>query len=166
VPWTFFSTGVTASSNSLIGSSHLISKVYFPRMIIPAASVLSGFVDLAVTLALVIAMYVWHSISISWSVLFLPVAVLTAALFSFACGLWLSALNVEYRDIRVVIPFLLQIWMFVTPVVYPLRVIPAKYRWIVQANPLVGVVESFRAALLGQPLPWSSIAYSAAAATL
>ena len=160
VPWSFFSSGVSAASNSLIGSAHLLSKVYFPRMIIPAASVFSGLVDMAVTLALVIVMYVWYSVSISITFLFLPVAALITALFAFGCGLWLSALNVEYRDVRVVIPFLLQIWMYATPVAYPASALPVKYQWIMKVNPMTGLIDAFRSALLGRPLPWTSIAYS------
>src|SRR3954447_1828152 len=117
VPWTFFSTGLTSSSNSLIGSAHLISKVYFPRMIVPASSVLAGMVDMAVTLALVLVMYVWYSVPLSWTLIWLPLPIIVAAALAFGFGLWLSALNVEYRDIRVVIPFLLQMWMYATPVV-------------------------------------------------
>jgi homopolymeric O-antigen transport system permease protein len=166
VPWTFFSAGVSAAGNSLIGSAHLISKVYFPRMIIPAASVLSGLVDMGVTLGLVIVMYVYYSIGISVTFLFLPVAALITTVFAFGCGLWLSALNVEYRDIRVVIPFLLQIWMYATPVAYPMRVIPVKYQWIAKLNPMTGLIEAFRAALLGAPLPWKSLGYSTAAAAI
>jgi len=160
VPWSFFSAGVAQASNSLIGSAHLISKVYFPRMIVPAASVLSGLIDMVVTFGLVVVMYLWYSLSLSATFLFLPVAAAITALFAFGCGLWLSALNVEYRDVRVVIPFLLQIWMYATPVAYPARAIPARYQWIVMANPMTGVIESFRSALLGRPLPWGEIAYS------
>jgi lipopolysaccharide transport system permease protein len=162
VPWTFFSTGLTSSSNSLIGSAHLISKVYFPRMIVPASSVLAGMVDMAVTLVLVLVMYVWYAVPLSWTLIWLPLPIIVAAALAFGFGLWLSALNVEYRDIRVVIPFLLQMWMYATPVVYPLKALPQKFHWIVRANPLTGVVDAFRAALLGTPLPWGALAYGAA----
>lgn len=162
VPWSFFAAGVGASSNSLIGSAHLISKVYFPRVIVPAASVVSGFVDMAVTFGLVVVMTLVYRVGVTPQIALLPVAILICALFSFGIGLWLSALNVEYRDVRVVIPFLLQLWMYATPVVYPLRVIPERYRWIATANPMTGVVETFRAAMLGGPIPWSGLGYSAA----
>ena len=161
VPWTFFSTGLTNSSNSLIGSSHLISKVYFPRMIIPASSVLAGMVDMAVTLALVLAMYIWYSVPLSWTLVLLPLPIIVTAVLAFGFGLWSSALNVEYRDIRVVIPFLLQMWMYATPVVYPLKALPQKFHWIVRANPVTAVVDAFRAALLGTPMPWLPLAYAA-----
>ena len=166
VPWSFFSSGVSASGNSLIGSSHLISKVYFPRMIIPASSVLAGAVDMAVTLLLVLVMYVWYSVALSWTLLFLPVTIVITGLLAFGVGLWLSALNVEYRDVRVVIPFLMQIWMYGTPVAYPISVLPKKFYWLVMANPVTGVVEAFRSSLLGQPLPWGAIAYSSAWAVI
>jgi len=162
VPWSFFAAGVSASGNSLIGSSHLISKVYFPRVIVPAASVLSGFVDMAVTLALVIVMSLVYRAGVPPQVIFLPVAILICALFAFGIGMWLSALNVEYRDIRVIIPFLLQLWMYATPVVYPLRVVPEKYRWVALINPMTGIVETFRAAMLGGAIPWPQLGYSVA----
>jgi len=160
VPWTFFSTGLMSSSNSLIGSAHLISKVYFPRMIIPASSVLAAMVDMAVTLALVLIMYFWYSVPLSWTLILLPLPIVVAAALAFGFGLWLSALNVEYRDIRVVIPFLLQMWMYATPVVYPLKALPQKYHWIVHANPMTAVVDSFRATLLGTPMPWAPLGYA------
>lgn len=160
VPWSFFSGGVSNASNSLIGSAHLISKVYFPRIIVPGSSVLAGLADMAVTLALVLVMYIRYGVSVGVTILFLPVAILVAALFAFGCGLWLSALNVEYRDIRVVVPFALQIWMYATPVAYPMKVIPAKYHWIVMANPMTGVIETFRATLLNSAIPWTLFGYS------
>ena len=162
VPWTFFSTGLTSSSNSLIGSAHLISKVYFPRMIIPASSVLAGLVDMAVTLALVLVMYVWYAVPLAWTLIFLPLPIIVTAVLAFGFGLWFSALNVEYRDVRVVIPFLLQMWMYATPVVYPLKALPQKFHWIVRINPMTGVVDTFRACLIGAPLPWGPLAYAAA----
>jgi len=162
VPWSFFSAGVSASGNSLIGSSHLISKVYFPRVIVPAASVLSGFVDMVVTVALVVVMTLVYRVGLGPQILFLPLAIAVAAVFAFGVGLWLSALNVEYRDVRVVIPFLLQLWMYATPVVYPLHVVPERYRWIAAINPMTGIVETFRAAMLGGAVPWSALGYSVA----
>lgn len=162
VPWSFFASGVSASGNSLIGSAHLISKVYFPRVIVPAASVLSGFVDMAVTLALVIVMSVVYRAGVPPQIVFLPVAIIVCALFAFGIGLWLSALNVEYRDVRVVIPFLLQLWMYATPVVYPLRVVPEKYRWVALINPMTAIVEAFRAVMLGGAIPWLQLGYSVA----
>ena len=166
VPWTFFSTAVVVSSNSLIGNAHLISKVYFPRMIIPAAAVSGGLVDLGVTLLLVGILCLWYGTGLGASILLLPVLALIATAFAFGCGLWLSSLNVEYRDVRVIIPFLLQIWMYATPVAYPARVLPAEFRAIVRANPMTGLVESFRASILGTPQPWRALGYSTLVAVI
>jgi lipopolysaccharide transport system permease protein len=162
VPWTFFSSALLAASNSLIGSAHLISKVYFPRMIVPAASVIGSLVDMLVTLVLVAVLCVWYGIVPSASVAVLPLVAVVTTLFAFGCGLWLSALNVEYRDIRVVVPFVMQIWMYATPVAYPARVLPEKYRALVRANPMTGLIEAFRAGILGDAVPWGSLVYSAA----
>jgi lipopolysaccharide transport system permease protein len=166
VPWTFFSSAVLAASNSLIGSSHLISKVYFPRMIVPGASVLGSLVDMFVTLGLVAVLCAWHRVVPGPALAVLPFVALLTTIFAFGCGLWLSALNVEYRDIRVIVPFALQLWMYATPVAYPLRVLPENWRALVRANPMTGITETFRAAILGHAVPWSSLAYSAAAAAL
>ncbi|HKO01278.1 MAG TPA: ABC transporter permease, partial [Thermoanaerobaculia bacterium] len=162
VPWTFFSGGVTASSNSLIGNAHLISKVYFPRLIVPSASVLAGIVDMGVTLALVMAMLIFSHVPITASLALLPFAIILCAIFALGVGLWMSALNVEYRDVKVLVPFLLQLWMYATPVVYPLSVIPGRFRWIATLNPMTGIVELFRASLLGASVSWSSVAYAVA----
>lgn len=160
VPWTFFSAAVSSASNSLIGSAHLISKVYFPRMIVPASSVAGGLVDMGVTLGIVLVMALWYGTSLSPWLAFLPVVALLTTLFAFGCGLWLSALNVEYRDIRVVVPFVLQIWMYITPVAYPASVLPPKFRFLVDANPMTGLIDAFRGTILGTPIPWPALAYS------
>jgi lipopolysaccharide transport system permease protein len=162
VPWGFFAGGVMASSNSLIGNAHLISKVYFPRLIVPAASVFAGIADMAVTLALVIIMLLFSRIGLTSFFVLLPLAILLCAVFALGVGLWMSALNVEYRDVRIIVPFLLQLWMYATPVVYPLSVIPLRYRWIAALNPMTGVIELFRASLLGSAVPWNGIIYAAA----
>jgi lipopolysaccharide transport system permease protein len=164
VPWTFFSAGVAASGNSLIGSSHLISKVYFPRMIVPAASIFAAAVDMVVTLGVVVAMLLWDRVPVTWTLLALPLAAVVCGVMALAAGLWLSALNVEYRDLRVVIPFLLQFWLYATPVVYPLSALPGRYRLLARVNPLTGVVEAFRNSLTGQPIGWGALAYSTAVA--
>jgi lipopolysaccharide transport system permease protein len=162
VPWTFFSTAVSAASNSLIGSAHLISKVYFPRMIVPASAVTGGLVDMAVTLAIVLVMCVWYGTPLGASLVLLPLVAVITTFFAFGCGLWLSALNVEYRDIRVVVPFLLQIWMYLTPVAYPASVLPTRFRFLVDLNPMTGLIEAFRASILSTPVPWGAVAYSVA----
>jgi lipopolysaccharide transport system permease protein len=162
VPWTFFSGGVTASSNSLIGNAHLISKVYFPRLIVPSASVLAGIVDMGVALALVMVMLVVARVPITPFFALLPLAIVLCSIFALGIGLWMSALNVEYRDVKVVVPFLLQLWMYATPVAYPLSVIPERYRWIATLNPMTGVIELFRSSLLGRAVPVGSVIYSVA----
>jgi lipopolysaccharide transport system permease protein len=169
LPWNFFATGVQNSGNSLIGSSHLISKVYFPRLLIPTASVLAALVDFAVSgvvlLGLMACRMSWDQLVPGVHLLLLPVALVLAIALTLGVGLWMSALNVEYRDVRVVIPFLLQIWMFATPVVYPLRLLPEAYRPVALANPMTGIVEGLRYAILG-PTPdadgiWPALASSA-----
>lgn len=162
VPWTFFSAGVAASGNSLIGSSHLISKVYFPRMIVPAAAVFAAAVDMIVTLGVVFVMMLWSHVAISATIVALPIATLICTLLALGIGLLLSALNVEYRDLRVVIPFLLQFWLYATPVVYPVSALPQRYRLLAQLNPMTGVIDAFRNSLTAQPIPWGALAYSAA----
>ncbi len=155
VPWTFFSTGLTQSTNSLVGSSNLIKKVYFPRGIIPAAAVLAGLVDLALALVMffgALAFYGWWP---GVALVLLPAAVIWICVVAFGTGLWLSALNVEYRDVKFVAPFLVQIWMFVSPVIYPAgRVTQALAKrglpeWLYGLNPMASVVEAFRYSLLG-----------------
>jgi lipopolysaccharide transport system permease protein len=165
LPWTFFSNAVSNSSNSLVGSANLISKVYFPRMIIPAAAVAAGLVDLAVASAILFAMMLYYGILPSFSLLMLTPLVALLATIALAAGFWLSALNVKYRDVRYAVPFLLQIGMYATPIVYPVSVIPARWRWLLALNPLSGAVEGFRSALLHLPFHWSDLMLSVAITT-
>lgn len=150
VPWTFFSTGLNQSSNSLVGSANLIKKVYFPRLAIPISTVLAAVVDFALGFAMLLTMMIakYHRIP-SHNVVYLPFFLLLAFVTSIGVGLWLSALNVEYRDVRYVVPFLVQFWMFATPIAYPSSLLAEKYRWIFALNPMVGVCDGFRWALLG-----------------
>jgi lipopolysaccharide transport system permease protein len=149
VPWTFFATGLTQSANSLVASGHLITKVYFPRLLVPMARVLSGVPDLALSFLVLVAMIAWYGLlQIRLSLLcLLPFALLafTAAL---GVGLWLAALNVRYRDVQHAVPFLVQIWLFATPIAYPSSLLPEPWRTVYGLNPMVGVVEGFRWALL------------------
>lgn len=149
VPWTFFANGLNQSSNSLVGSSNLITKVYFPRLTIPFATVLSGVVDFVLAFAVLLIMMVYYGILPTANVLFLPLFLLQALVTSLGVGLWLSALNVEFRDVRYVVPFMIQIWMFATPIAYPSSLLSGTARTIYGLNPMVGVVEGFRWALLG-----------------
>jgi lipopolysaccharide transport system permease protein len=149
LPWQLFSYSLQNAGNSLVGSQNLITKVYFPRLVIPVSAVLSGVVDFAIAFVVLIGMMFYYGIPLRWSMLTLPLFILLALATSLAAGLWLSALNVKYRDVRYVIPFLTQFWLFLTPVAYPSSMIPAAIRPFYGLNPMAGVVEGFRWALLG-----------------
>jgi lipopolysaccharide transport system permease protein len=165
VPWTFFANGLGQSSNSLVGSANLITKVYFPRLTIPIASVLSGIVDFALAFVVLLGMMFYYGMMPTLNVLWLPLFVLLALIASLGVGLWLSALNVEYRDVRYVVPFITQFWMFVTPIAYPSSLLSEPWRTLYGLNPMVGVVEGFRWALLGtKTAPGPLIAVSSTAA--
>ncbi|AEP12355.1 ABC transporter permease [Chloracidobacterium thermophilum] len=153
IPWTFFANALGQSSNSLVNSAHLIAKVYFPRLVIPLASVLGGLVDLAVACSLFVPMLLYYGITPGWGILWLPGFVLLAIVTALGVGLWASALNVEYRDVRHVISFATQLWMFLTPVVYPGSLVPERWRLLYNLNPMSGVVDGFRWALLGAGAP-------------
>lgn len=167
VPWTFFANGLTQSSNSLVGSANLITKVYFPRLAIPIASVLSGMVDFVLAFAVLLVMMLYYGIMPTLNVLWLPLFLLLALVASLGVGLWLSALNVEYRDVRYVVPFITQFWLFVTPIAYPSSLLKEPWHTLYGLNPMVGVVEGFRWALLGtKTAPGPIIAVSSGAAVL
>ncbi len=162
LPWQLFAYALTQSSNSLVAEQRLITKVYFPRLIIPVASVLSGLVDFLVALVLVlIGMAIFGDVP-TVAIFALPVFVLFAILTALAVGLWLSALNVQYRDIRYTIPFLTQFWLFASPVAYPTSIVPEQFRALYGLNPMAGVIEGTRWALLGTEAPsWGLMAVSA-----
>ncbi|MGH8013673.1 MAG: ABC transporter permease [Candidatus Binataceae bacterium] len=148
LPWMFFSNAVTSSSNSLVGNASLITKVYFPRIVIPGAAVGAGLVDFAIAAVILFGMIAWYGIALTWSALMLIPLVILTALCAVGVGMWSSALNVKYRDVRYALPFLIQIWLYVTPVIYSPSFVPARWRWILKINPLTGIIENFRAALL------------------
>ncbi len=161
LPWNYFSSTLSRCSTSLVGSANLITKVYFPRLVIPLSASFSGMVDFFVALSLVVGMLLYYGILPGFGILLLP-AFLTLALFAaVGFGLWLAALNVRFRDVNYLVPFLLQIWMYGTPVIYGSSLIPERFQWILALNPMTGVVEGFRWALLGghlsnvQNLEWS-----------
>jgi lipopolysaccharide transport system permease protein len=163
LPWSYFSQAITRSGESLVGSSHLISKVYFPRLIIPISAAVAPLVDFAIAFVVLLGLMAWYGIVPTWGVLALPLFVLLTLFTALAVGLWLSALNVRYRDVRYAIPFLTQIWMFVSPVIYPISLIPERWRLLYSLNPMAGVIEGFRWALLGKESPdFRVIALSAA----
>lgn len=165
VPWTFFANGLTQSSNSLVGSANLITKVYFPRLSIPIASVTAGLVDLALGLVVLAGMMVYHGVAPNANIIWLPLFLLLALVTCLGAGLWLSALNVQFRDVRFAVPFLTQLWMFATPVAYPSSLLSEPWRTLFGLNPMTGVVEGLRWALLDtQTAPGPTIAVSSAAA--
>ena len=157
LPWQLFAHALGESSNSLIANERLITKVYFPRLVVPIAAVLGGLVDFAVAFVILLIMMAYYSIVPTWAIITLPVFILLAIMTALGVGLWLSALNVLYRDVRYTIPFLIQIWLFVTPVVYPSSIIPEAWRPLYGLNPMAGVVEGFRWALLGKTHPPGSL---------
>lgn len=159
--WTFFANAITNSGNSLVGSANLITKVYFPRMLIPAAAVGAGLVDFAFAFVILVLLMFYYGVMITWSVLMFPVLVVLTTLLALGMGLWLSALNVKYRDVRFALPFVVQLWVFVSPVIYPTSFLPAKYRWLLILNPMTGIIEGFRSALFGRPFNWIALAISA-----
>jgi lipopolysaccharide transport system permease protein len=161
VPWTFFSNAITASGNSLVGSANLITKVYFPRLIVPAAAMLAGLVDFALAFLLFCVMMVYYGVAPTIHVLFLPVLIVLTALFALGVGTWMSALNVKYRDVRFALPFLIQLWLFVSSVILPSSALPQKYRWLLMLNPMSGIIEGYRSALFGLPFDWAAIATAA-----
>jgi len=149
LPWTYFSNALSASGNSLVGSANLITKVYFPRLIVPASASLAGLLDFFVAMIVLGALMVYYQFLPGFAVFLFPVLVGLTFLCAVGAGLWLSALNVQYRDIRYVIPFLVQLWMFVSPVIYPVSIIKKEYQWLLALNPMGGVIKAYRASLLG-----------------
>ena len=149
LPWQLFSFALTESSNSLVNNKSLITKVYFPRLVIPAAAVFAGLVDFCIAFVILIAMMIFYGVMPSARILALPLLVAFAVITALTVGLWLSALNVKYRDVRYVIPFLTQFWLLATPIAYPSDLVPARYRFLLGLNPMAGVIEGFRWALLG-----------------
>ena len=157
VPWTFFANAITASGNSLVGSANLITKVYFPRLIVPAAAMLAGLVDFMLAFLILCVLMIYYRVALTTQILFLPVLIIMTALFSLAVGTWMSALNVKYRDVRFALPFLIQLWLFVSSVILPSTSVPQKWRWLLMLNPMSGIIEGYRAALLGLPFDWPAL---------
>jgi lipopolysaccharide transport system permease protein len=149
VPWTFFASGLSQSSNSLVGSANLITKVYFPRLVMPISSVISGTVDFVLAFIVLLGMMLFYGIVPTINVIWLPLLLLLALVAALGVGLWLSAMNVQFRDVRYVVPFLTQFWLFATPIAYPSSLLSEPWRTLYGLNPMVGVVEGFRWALLG-----------------
>jgi lipopolysaccharide transport system permease protein len=164
LPWTFFANALGASASSVVGASNLVSKVYFPRLIIPLASVGSWLIDLLIATLILLGLMLYYGVGWSWNLLAAPVLVVAVLFTALGAGTLLAALNVAYRDFRYVVPFLLQFWMFATPVVYPASLVPAEWHWVLNLNPMAGLVEGFRSAFLGRPFDGDAILLSFAAA--
>jgi lipopolysaccharide transport system permease protein len=169
VPWTFFANGLTLSSNSLVSNQTLLRKVYFPRLVIPVSAVASGLLDFAIAFVVLLGLAARYGVTPTAHMLWLPVLVLLALVTALGVGLWFAALNVLYRDIQYIVPFLVQVWLYATPIVYPSSLVPERWRTLYAINPMVGVVEGFRWTLLGSgtaPGPMILVSATAAVATL
>jgi lipopolysaccharide transport system permease protein len=167
IPWTFFANGLSQSANSLVNNTNLIKKVYFPRLVIPLSSVLSGIVDFGLAFTVLIGMMLYFNIYPTLNIVWLPLLVLLAMITSLGVGFWLSAMNVQFRDVRYAVPFLTQFWLFATPIAFPSSLLSEPWRTLFSINPMVGVVEGFRWALLGtNTAPGSIILVSSLAAVL
>lgn len=164
LPWTFFSNAISGSAGSLVGSTNLVSKVYFPRLIIPVSSVGGGLVDFAIAAAILLLMCLFYGVGWSINLLAAPLLVAGIIFIALGVGIFLSALTVAFRDFRYVIPFMVQFWMFATPVVYPASLVPDSWRWLLFFNPMAGFIEGFRSAFLGRPFDWLAIMISLAVA--
>jgi lipopolysaccharide transport system permease protein len=165
LPWTFFANAVSNGSNSLVSNAHLLTKVYFPRLIIPVAAVVGRLVDFGVAFVMMGAMMLFYGAPVGPGVLMLVPLVVLLALFALGASLWASALNVKYRDVGIALPVLIQLWMFISPVVYPVTLVPEGWRRLYSLNPLAGIIGGFRSALFGRDFDWPALA-SAAAVTL
>jgi lipopolysaccharide transport system permease protein len=166
VVWSYVAHAVTQAAQSLVNNVNLVTRTYVPRVVVPMATVLAGLPDLAIGLLLLVPLLAWYGIVPGAGVVLVPVLLLLAVGVALGLGLWLSALNVQYRDVRYAVPFLLQVWLFATPIVYPVSLIPERWRIVAAVNPMAGVVEGFRSALLGTPLPRDLVAGSAAVTIL
>jgi lipopolysaccharide transport system permease protein len=164
LPWTFFATALSEASNSLISNANLISKVYFPRLIVPTASVVVAFVDFLISFVILVGMMIWYQYAPGWQILLLPVFIVIAFLASLGPGLWITALNVKYRDFRYVIPFLVQFGLYLSPVGFSSAIVPEKWRLLYSLNPMVGVIDGFRWCILGGnvPIDWRAFGISIA----
>ena len=162
LPWTYFANALTRSSASLVSNANLLSKVYFPRLLIPLSSTLSALVDFGIAFLVLLGLLAWYRIPLAASVLWLVPLTLVTALLATGIGMGLAALNVQYRDVQHAIPFLLQLWMFATPVVYPVDRVPERWRFLLALNPMNGIIQAYRAAPLGQPVDFKALAVSGA----
>jgi len=167
LPWTYFAEAVRRSSTGMVSDAELIRKVYFPRLVIPLAGVIAPLLDFALAFIVLLLLMAWYGIVPGWQILLLPPLILVAALLALSAGLWLGPANIRFRDIKHTLPFLIQLWMYASPIVYPLSLVPAEYKWFYSLNPMVGVIEGVRWAILGEGTPdfgalaWSFVAVAA-----
>ncbi len=161
VPWTYFSGTLSLAGNSLVTNANLVTKVYFPRVLLPAATVLSGMLDFFIGSVFLVLMMIYYHVKPGWQLLFVPVFVLSMMLLAFGISMFLAAFNVRYRDVKYALPFVVQIWLFVTPIIYPVSYLPAKYQKVLALNPLAGIIEGIRACLFsGHQMPWKLVGIS------
>ncbi|MCK4394335.1 ABC transporter permease [Candidatus Bipolaricaulota bacterium] len=166
LPWQFFADAVNRSGQSIVSGANLITKVYFPRLIMPVASVGACLVDFAISFGILIAMMFYYHMIPNLSILMVLPLVLVTILCALGIGVFVSALNTAYRDFRYALPFLVQIWMFLTPVIYPVTLIPERFRWLILLNPMAGIVDAYRSAILGKPFAWGNLGISLGVATV
>ncbi|HUW34680.1 MAG TPA: ABC transporter permease [Planctomycetota bacterium] len=161
IPWTYFSTAISTAGNSLVANSNLLTKVYFPRVAVPASSAFGGLVDFSIASVVLLAIMAYYRFSPQWSLLLWPVLVVPLVVLALGVGMFMAALNVRYRDIRYALPFFVQIWLFVTPIIYPTSIIPEKFRVLMFLNPLAGIIEGFRACVFPQrEMNWALLSVS------
>jgi lipopolysaccharide transport system permease protein len=160
LPWTFLSSAITSCSTSLVGNANLITKIYFPRLLMPAAAVAARTVDFAIAFIILIGLMIYYGAVITKTLLLLPLLVVLVLALALGFGNWVAGLNVKYRDVGVMLPVGLQLWMFASPIVYPSSLVPAKYQWLYHLNPLAGILEGFRASLFGREINWRALAFS------
>jgi lipopolysaccharide transport system permease protein len=166
VPWTYFATALQSCTNVVVSNQHLITKVYFPRLVLPLSAVLSGLVDFAIGLVVLLMVTAIYGITPTLAALWLPVLLLLAVLTALGVGLWMSALNALYRDVHYVVPFLIQCWMFASPVAYPSSLVPQRWRWLYGLNPMAGVIDGFRWALTGRGVAPGPLVLASASAVI
>ena len=162
LPWQFFADAVNRSGNSVVGGANLVTKVYFPRLILPIASVGAALVDFAISFGVLIGLMVFYKMAPTAQILMVFPLILATTMTALGVGIFVSALNVAYRDFRYIVPFFVQIWMYITPVVYAVTIIPDRWYWLVQINPMGGIVDAWRAAILGKPFDWNTLGISLA----
>lgn len=164
LPWMFFSAGVSQAGQSLINQQHLLTKVYFPRMFVPASSIGGGLVDLAVSFGVYAFILLWYRFVPSWGIVFVPGLILLTILATLGLGLLLAALTVTYRDFRYVVPFMVQALLYISPVIYPVTLVPHEYHWLIALNPMTGIIDGFRSAILGTPWNLTTLSISSISA--